>query len=283
MTRAQEDVRRPYVPSRSEAWRELGALRDGIQTWARRTELRRAPRGRGQPALLIRGFRTGDGATRIFRNYLDRRGFWAESWGLGRNHGRVSQLLPKVIERAEKMADAASGPIALVGTSLGGFLAREVARDRPDLVRRVVTLGSPVVGGPKYTQAGLTYRRRGYDLDAIADEVDARYRVPIRVPVTAIYSPRDGVVAWPACIDHRSPDVEHVEIDSTHVGLLFHIDALLVTAARLARDPAPAEAPTERSATSRPIASSPRRVLGPRPRCGGGQSWASRAARARGR
>lgn len=210
---------------------------DALTTIARAPKLRRAPRGQGQNALFLPGFRTGDGATSIFRSFLGRRGFRTHGWGLGTNHGRVGQLLPAVIARTEVLARAAGGPIALVGTSLGGFIAREVARDRPDLVRRVITLGSPVIGGPKYTQAGLTYRRRGYDLDAIAAEVEQRYRTPLTVPVTAVYSRSDGVVAWPACIDRWSPNVEHVEIASTHVGLTFHADAILVTAQRLARDP----------------------------------------------
>lgn len=228
----------PYVPTPSDAWKELGVFRDAVATLSRRKQLRAAPRGAGQHALFLPGFRTGDGATSIFRRVLAGRGFSTHGWGLGTNHGRVGQLLPAVVRRVEALVQTSGGPVALVGTSLGGFIAREVARDRPDLVRRVVTLGSPVVGGPKYTQASLTYRRRGYDIDAIANEVEERYRVPLTVPVTAVYSRNDGVVAWSACIDRRSPNVEHVEIDSTHVGLVFHIDALRITAERLALDPA---------------------------------------------
>ncbi len=226
----------PYTPRPAEALRELAVLRDAAVSLRRMASLRNGARGVGQPALFVPGLRTGDGATAVFRRYLQRRGFRTYPWGLGTNRGHVKALMPALEARAETVVREVGSPVALVGTSLGGYLARELARDRPDLVRRVVTLGAPVIGGPKYTQANVTYRRRGFDLDAMAAEVEARYQVPLNVPVTAIYSRGDGVVAWPACIDRRSPNVEHVEIASTHVGLTFHADALLITAERLARD-----------------------------------------------
>jgi len=115
-------------------------------------------------------------------------------------------------------------------------LAREAARDRPDLVRHVVTLGSPVVGGPKYTAVAGVYRSRGVDLDAVEAEVDARYANSLSTRVTAIYSRSDGVVAWRACIDRRSPNVDHVEVVATHLGLGFSADVLAAIARALARD-----------------------------------------------
>lgn len=252
-----DDVR-PFVPGRADLLRELGVLRDAARSVSRLSALQRGPRGRGQSALFVPGFRTGDGATALFRRYLNGRGFVAHGWRLGVNHGRVDALLPRVIERAESLVDAHGGPVAMVGTSLGGVLAREVARDRPDLVRRVVTLGSPVVGGPKYTQAGLTYQRRGYDLDAIEAEIELRYRVPLQVPVTAIFSKDDGIVAWPACIDRQTRGVEHIEIRSTHVGLTFHADALLEVARVLARDePGAVSAPNSRVSAEAPASSAP--------------------------
>jgi hypothetical protein len=83
----------------------------------------------------------------------------------------------------------------------------------------VITLGSPVVGGPKYTVTARWYRERGFDVDHIEQVVAARYETPLEVPVVAIYSKRDRVVAWEACIDRWSPDVRHVEVSATHVGL----------------------------------------------------------------
>jgi pimeloyl-ACP methyl ester carboxylesterase len=184
--------------------------------------------------LVLPGFGASDASTTVLRATLRGLGHETSGWGLGRNEGDVAALLPRVIERAEQCVALAGLPLALVGWSLGGVLAREVARERPEFVERVITLGSPVVGGPKYTAAGRTYARRGADLDAIERAAAERERVPIRVPITAVYSKRDGVVAWRACIDRSNPDVEHVEVSCTHIGLGIHAEVLAIVARRLA-------------------------------------------------
>ena len=99
----------------------------------------------------------------------------------------------------------------------------------------MITLGSPVVGGSKYTAVAGFYRRQGIDLDAIEAEVEARNRLPLATPVTAIYSRSDGVVAWRACIDPYSPQVDHVEVAATHLGLGFSPRVFEIIAERLAR------------------------------------------------
>lgn len=197
-------------------------------------ELARLPRGRGETLLVLPGYGAGDASTAVLRSTLRWLGYRASGWGLGRNTGAVPELMPRVLRRVE--AAAAGGPVGLVGWSLGGYLAREAARDRPDLVRRVVTLGSPVVGGPKYTAVAEMYRRRGVDLDAVEAEVEARSARALTTPVTAIYSRSDGVVAWRACIDHHSPNVDHVEVATTHLGLGFSADVVAAIAHGLARD-----------------------------------------------
>jgi pimeloyl-ACP methyl ester carboxylesterase len=124
----------------------------------------------------------------------------------------------------------------LVGWSLGGYIAREYAREHPDEIRKVVTLGSPVVGGPRYTATAGWYRSQGHDLDEIERTIAERYATPLRVPVTAIYSRRDGVVAWRACIDKWSPRVRHIEVSETHVGLGFAPRVLAIVADEVERD-----------------------------------------------
>jgi alpha/beta hydrolase fold len=156
--------------------------------------------------------------------------------GLGVNDGDAPALLPRVLDVAQQMAARTGRPVRMVGWSMGGFLAREAARDRPDLVAHVVTMGTPVVGGPKYNSVAGLFRRRGYDVDAIAEECASRaQRCAIHAPITAIYSRRDGVVAWQACIGDLSPNVEHVEVASTHGGLGFDLRAWQIVADRLAR------------------------------------------------
>jgi hypothetical protein len=182
--------------------------------------LRTAPRGDGSPVMVVPGFATDDGWTESLRGFLGGLGWAARGWELGRNHGRVPELIPRLAEQTADLAEDAGRPVRLVGWSLGGYLAREAARERPDVVERVVTLGAPVVGGPKYTASAPMYLKKGHDLDAIETEVEAREADPITVPVDAVYSRSDGIVAWRACIDHHNPHVRHHEITASHLGLV---------------------------------------------------------------
>jgi len=211
----------------------MGAAAAGLLL--RAPSLARLPRGGGTPVLVVPGFGAGDGSTALLRGYLGLLGYRSRGWGMGRNRGNVGALIPRVTELVAALAAEEGQPVRLVGWSLGGYLAREAARERPDDVAAVVTLGSPVVGGPKYTAVADAYRQRGYDLDAIEAEIAARERVPITVPITAIYSRNDLVVSWQACIDHSSPQVEHVEVRSTHLGLGVDPEVFRIVAERLSR------------------------------------------------
>ena len=196
--------------------------------------LARQPEGRGRCVMVLPGYGASDASTAVLRAYLRFLDYRPQGWGLGRNTGEVPDLLPRVAERIEALAHEEGGAIGLIGWSLGGYLAREAARERPEAVERVVTLGTPVVGGPKYTVAAGYYTNRGYDLDEIESVVEQRNAVPLEAPVTAVYSRSDAVVSWRACIDRSSPGVEHVEVDSTHVGLGFSPDVYRIIARRLA-------------------------------------------------
>ncbi|MCX7892539.1 MAG: alpha/beta hydrolase [Burkholderiales bacterium] len=191
------------------------------------------PRGHGEHVVVLPGYGASDVSTRVLREFLRRIGYRPHAWGLGRNTGHVAALLPRVLALVESVAGHA-GPVFLVGWSLGGYLAREAARERPALVRHVVTLGSPVVGGPKYTAVARLHRERGFDLDAIEAVVDARYARPLTTPVTAVYSKADGIVDWRACIDRRSPNVRHVEVSAPHLGLGFSPEVFRIVAEALA-------------------------------------------------
>lgn len=221
-----------YAPGGS-ILRELTALREALRLprfWFRtRREL---PHGRGR-VLVIPGFGTGDGSTVVLRATLRSLGYDVRGWGLGRNRGNVETLLPRVAEVVR--AAAVDSPVHLVGWSLGGYLAREVARDNPQWVHQVITLASPIIGGPKYTAAAGYYRDRGVDLDAIEAKIEARNTTPVRVPILALYSERDNVVCPGACIDHHSPRVEHVRVNQCeHASFGFNPGVLEIVAKRLA-------------------------------------------------
>jgi pimeloyl-ACP methyl ester carboxylesterase len=192
------------------------------------------PRGSGETVIVLPGYGASESSTVLLQAFLRMLGYRSFHWGLGRNHGNVAKLMPRVLERIDEVApDGAE--VHLLGWSLGGYIAREAARERPERIRSVITLGSPVVGGPKYTTVARRYRRQGLDLDEIERIVDARYDRPLSTPVTAVFSKADGIVAWEACIDRRSVGIEHIEVKTTHIGLGFCPEVYGIIAHRLAR------------------------------------------------
>jgi pimeloyl-ACP methyl ester carboxylesterase len=185
--------------------------------------------------MVIPGMGVGDLSTVTLRRFLRRRGWDARGWGLGRNRPDVPRRLAGALDRLEGLAAERGEPVALVGWSLGGVIARELGRLRPDLVSRVATLGTPVVGGLRPTAIAGLFRLQGWDLDEVARLVATANRTPIRVPVAAFWSRRDGIVAWQACVDSATPGAESFEVSSCHWGLGLDPDVLCGLAAWLAR------------------------------------------------
>lgn len=200
----------------------------------RAVELARQPRGNGEPVLVLPGYGAGDGSTAILKTYLRLLGYRVSGWHLGRSSGNVPDLLPRVLRRILTMSRKSQQPVRVIGWSFGGYLAREAARERPEAIHQVITLGTPVIGGPKYTVAARAFHRRGVDLEAMAAEIESRNKILLQTPVTAIYSRADTFVAWEACIDHHGSNVEHVEVHTTHMGFGFSPQVYKIIAQRLA-------------------------------------------------
>jgi pimeloyl-ACP methyl ester carboxylesterase len=171
--------------------------------------------------MTLPGVGFGDEAMILVRHHLRKLGFETHRWQLGLNLGSVPRTIPKVAERVRELRDQTGQPVALVGWSLGGYLAREVARESPQDVSHVVTLGTPIRGGPKYTVFSKLYALGGMDLDAIEAMIEARESTPIQVPISCLYSKNDGVADWRAVVDFASPRVERIEVDATHSAMSF--------------------------------------------------------------
>jgi pimeloyl-ACP methyl ester carboxylesterase len=197
--------------------------------------LRRPPRGDGGIVRVLPGYLTGDSATVVMRGTLRALGYRSAGWGLGVNRGNVPVLAGQVAALVGRDAEESGRPVRLVGWSLGGVIAREAARLRPEAVSHVVTLGTPIVGGPVYTAAATSYAADGWDLDEVAATVAARNAEPMPVPVTALFSRDDTVVAWQACLDPNplSP-TRHIEVPGRHAELGFSPRVLRVVAQALA-------------------------------------------------
>lgn len=201
--------------------------------------LARLPQGDGHPVIVLPGLAANDWSTLPLRRFLRQRGYAAHPWRQGFNFGpgQGQGVLARCLEQARALATAHGGPVSLVGWSLGGVFAREIAKEAPDIVRCVVTLGSPFSGHPEATNAWRLFEwvsgQSVHDEDTLAQ---IRQAPPL--PTTSIYSRTDGVVAWHCSLNEPSPLAENIEVHASHVGMGLNPLVLYAIADRLAQDPA---------------------------------------------
>jgi pimeloyl-ACP methyl ester carboxylesterase len=188
-----------------------------------------SPQGGGIPVLVIPAFLTNDGHTADLRAFLDRQGFRTFGWELGFNVGPTPRLLDGVAALFDRL-QRDQGPLALIGISLGGLLARNLAYERPDQVRHVVTIASPF-RLPTATTLGPLVRlcARGYG----AGLQPARLLTPLPVPSTMLFTRYDGIVAPDSCW-MPEPLGEIVELGGPHITLGSQPDARRAILRRLA-------------------------------------------------
>ncbi len=193
-----------------------------------------AARGDGHPVLVLPGLVASDRSTRLLRDFLARRGYEVHGWGLGRNYGPRSGVEAAMLATLDRLHAKSGRKVSLIGQSLGGAYARLLAAQRPDEVRCVITLGSPVTGHPRSSNAW-----RIYEFTSGTSSVDPRRWQQVtqtpRVPTTAIYSRSDGVVAWQNSVAPNGPHSESIEVVSSHVGMAVHPAVLYAVAERLAQ------------------------------------------------
>lgn len=216
------------TPSLKNRLSELSAVLDVARGMTSGVFWQKPARHKDRAAIVLPGFGSSPAVMAPVTRLLARNGYAVDDWGQGFNNGEVERLFEGFKAELAARFSKTGTPHLLVGWSLGGYIAREAARDLPDMVSHVITMGSPVVGGPKYTVLRDYYSLRGQDNQAIADTISDRYNTPLSVPVTAIYSKSDGIVSWEACIDHWSPNVRHEEIAASHLGMAFSPDVLAV-------------------------------------------------------
>ncbi len=197
--------------------------------------LMRAPRGDGHHVVAIPPFGAGDAFTTVVRWYLGRLGYTVHKWGRAEILA-LHRLSTVAVYRLQELAEQANGRVSLIGHSLGGIYAREVARSSPEYVRRVITVGSPFAGDLKSNVVWPMYEQAtGTRINSIPPEIMARLNEPLPVPSTAIYSRSDGVVSWKACMDVEAEDAENIRVQGSHIGLLHNPAVFYVLADRLAQ------------------------------------------------
>jgi pimeloyl-ACP methyl ester carboxylesterase len=203
-----------------------------------RPMLRRIGAGDQHPVLLLPGFWAGDQSTAPLRWTLRSQGYWAHSWHLGQNIGPSSRVVTGMRQRIIELHELHGRTVTLIGQSLGGIYARLLAREQPENVRQVITLGSPyrmVAGDHSSAEALWELVRPLHDGDLLLNEMHEQHRPPLVVPATSIYSRSDGVAPWQACIDEVREHAENIEVRGSHIGMAINPAVVVAILDRLAQ------------------------------------------------
>lgn len=196
------------------------------------------PPGDGHPVLVLPGLATNDNSTYHLRAFLDDIGYKAQPWELGRNFGPrngLDDMLRRISDRIDCiLKETNSTEISIIGWSLGGVYAREIAKLKPECVRQVITLGTPFKPANSGTNAAALYEMLSGDKSYKDPDIISKISQPPPVPFTSIYSKTDGVVHWKCSIEDESVMAENVEIHcSSHLGMGHNPLALYIIADRL--------------------------------------------------
>jgi len=236
------DEKAPHTPPLGFLMAEalVGADIASLPLFAR--PLARAPKGDGHPVMVLPGMGADDWSTVPLRAYLKTRSYRTYGWKMGLNRGPRGDLEERLHERVEHIYEKNGGrAISLIGWSLGGIIAREIAHERPDMIRQVITLGSPFGVGEngEGTTVGPIFNllNRENSVHTTVNERRGRLRQAPSVPTSAVYSETDGIAGWQASIqlDGHHDEIENIRVPGTHIGLGFNAAVYYVLAERLAQ------------------------------------------------
>jgi pimeloyl-ACP methyl ester carboxylesterase len=195
-----------------------------------------AKRGDGHAVLVIPGFLAGDMSTDMLRRFLTFLGYQTYGWDLGNNFGGVYAMRSKLRARLAEIAERSGRKVSLVGWSLGGVYARDLALSMPDSVRYVITMGSPFSNDLSATNAGRLYEFLSGESITTAEPADLeRLAGSLPMPTTSFYTKTDGIVNWRTCLVDACERAENVEVYASHIGLGVNPAVLWAIADRLAQ------------------------------------------------
>jgi pimeloyl-ACP methyl ester carboxylesterase len=203
---------------------------------------RNLPDGDGHPVLFFPGFLTGDAFTQKLRDCVAEKGYKVYGWDKGVNFGFDEATAQHIKKRLKQVFDENGGQkVTLVGHSLGGIFARELAREFPEMVRGVITMGTPF---GKLDDPGGATSKTLEDIysyfnpkDVLPRDADlaARGLTPPPVPTTSLYSKEDGIVDWTAALNPKARRTENVQVAGSHTGMAFNLHTITAVLDRLAQ------------------------------------------------
>ena len=192
--------------------------------------------GAGHKVVILPGFMVAEARMELLRHTLNRAGYEAYGWGLGRNLGVTADMIARFDARLDEIEG--DDPVTLIGWSLGGLIAREYAKYAPQRVARVITMGSPFSGSPRANNAWRLYEwvtKHAVD----APPIEARLAEKPPVPTYALWSRRDGIVA-PASARGLPGEADHsIEVDCSHLAFACAPEAITAVLGVLSRPTEP--------------------------------------------
>lgn len=216
-----------FATEAPRAAREFGSF------LAARRRLAAGPKGDGRPILVLPGFVGSDGSTLALRRLLRSLGYHVHAWRLGRNLGPTDRIVTGLRERVRGLVVEHRQPLTLIGHSLGGIYSREIARSAPEIVRQVITLGSPFRRPARSPVTPLFQALSPLHSDNVKGAAEGDMLRPLPVPLTAIFTKTDGVVPWRVCLPDDGKRVEAIEVKGSHSGLIHNPAAIAVIVDRL--------------------------------------------------
>ncbi|MEO8279157.1 MAG: alpha/beta fold hydrolase [Ideonella sp.] len=230
------------APMPSPSWSLLGTepVRAAIEYFSFQLQsTQQLPRGDGHPVVIFPGLGADHHSIAPLKSFCIRHGYDAYDWGRGFNtgpHGDGAAWLESLAQDVRRIVQKNGRPMSLIGWSLGGIYARELAKILDGEVRQVITLGSPFAGDHEHTNVAWIYRLLNRRRAIIDDSLQSRLAMPPDVPTTSIYTRNDGIVAWQACLHRETAGaVEDIEVDGSHCGMCWNRDVHAIVADRLAQ------------------------------------------------
>lgn len=193
-------------------------------------------KGNGKHVLVLPGLMGVDRLTKKLRTFINNIGYQAHPWGLGRNLGDTTTYLPKLEAKIDKLYQDRGEKIVLIGWSLGGIYARELAKLHPEKIEQVITLCSPfkIKHEKNYGEFIMNLTAKIKKFKPNPPELLANMGNPPPMPVTALYTKTDGIVPWEVCLENETDIHKNIELKCGHIAVIYHDEAMKIIADKLA-------------------------------------------------